>query len=233
MTEHKSGEDKTARLRRLAEERSRESATEIARTMAEQDYQGLVHELQVHQIELEMQNEELRMAQGQLSESLAKYSDLYDLAPVGYLTSNREGLILEVNLTFAGQLGVEKGRLIGTPLWLYIAAQDRGKFRSHLDQVFKTNERRTCELRLQKPGGSECYVQLDSVRVLNVDGAQLCRTSVTDISIRKEAEGELSKVHDELEKGWRNARPNSVRTKGSLENSHRNSRLFLMLSAIR
>ena len=61
MTEDKSGEDRTVRLRRLAEERSRESAAETARTMAEQDYQRLVHELQVHQIELEMQNEELRM----------------------------------------------------------------------------------------------------------------------------------------------------------------------------
>ena len=190
MTEDKSGEDRTARLRRLAEERSRESATEIARTMAEQDYQRLVHELQVHQIELEMQNEELRMAQGQLGESLAKYSDLYDFAPVGYLTSNREGLILEANLTFAGQLGIERGRLINTPLWLYAAAPDRGKLRSHLDQVFKTNERRTCELRLQRPSGPERYVQLDSIRVLNVDGAELCRTSVTDISIRKEAEEE-------------------------------------------
>ena len=200
MTEDKSGEDRTARLRRLAEERSRESATEIARTMAEQDYQGLVHELQVHQIELEMQNEELRMAQGQLGESLAKYSDLYDFAPVGYVTSNRDGLILEANLTFAGQLGIERGRLIDTPLWLYVAAPDRGKLRSHLDQVFKTDERRTCELRLQRPSGPERYVQLDSIRVLNVDGAELCRTSVTDISIRKEAEKELIKVHDELER---------------------------------
>jgi len=200
MTENKSGENRTARLRRLAEESSRESASEIARTMAEQDYQVLVHELQVHQIELEMQNEELRMAQGQLGESLAKYSDLYDFAPVGYLTLNREGLILEANLTLGAQLGIERGRLIDTPLWLYAAPPDRAKLRSHLDQVFKANERRTCEVRLQRPGGPELYVQLDSIRVLNVDGAELCRTSVTDISIRKEAEGALIRVHDELER---------------------------------
>jgi len=200
MTEHKSGEDTTARLRRLAEERSREGATEIHRTKAEQDYQGLLHELQVHQIELEMQNEELRMAQGRLGESLAKYSDLYDFAPVGYVTSNREGRILEANLTFAGQLGIERGRLIDTSLWLYVAAPDRGKFRSHLDQVFNTGERRTCELRLQRPIGPELYAQLDSIRGLNVDGVELCRTSVTDISIRKEAEGDLIRVHDELER---------------------------------
>ena len=200
MTQDKSGEDRTARLLRLAEERSRERATETDRIMAEHDYQGLVHELQVHQIELEMQNEELRMAQGQLGESLAKYSDLYDFAPVGYVTLNREGLILEANLTFAAQLGIERGRLIDTPLLLYAAAPDRGKLRSHLDQVFKTNERRACELRLQRPSGPQRYVQLDSIRMQKVDGAELCRTSVTDISLRKEAEGELSKVHDELEK---------------------------------
>ena len=200
MTEDKSGEDRNARLRRLADERSRESATETARTMDEQDYQRLVHELQVHQIELEMQNEELRMAQGQLGESLAKYSDLYDFAPVGYLTSNRDGLILEANLTFAALLGIERGRLINTPLWLYVAAPDKGKLRSHLDQVFKTNERRACELRLQRPSGPESYVRLDSVRMQKVDDAELCRISVTDISIRKVVEGELSKVHDELER---------------------------------
>jgi PAS domain-containing protein len=98
--------------------------------MAEQDYQVLVQELQVHQVELEMQNEELREAKGQLGESLAKYSDLYDFAPVGYLTLNREGLILEANLTLAAELGIERGRLIETPLWLYAAPPDRAKLRS-------------------------------------------------------------------------------------------------------
>ncbi len=200
MTKDKSEEDRTARLRRVAEERSKESEIETARSMAEQDNQGLVHELQVHQIELEMQNEELRTAQGQLGESLAKYSDLYDFAPVGYVTSDKEGLILEANLTFAGQLGIERGRLINTPLWLCVTSPGRDKLRKHLDQVFKTDERRSCELRLQRPSGPERYVQLDSVRVVNVDGAESCRTSVTDISIRKETEGELIKIKDELER---------------------------------
>ncbi len=200
MTEDKSGQDPAARLRRLAEERSRESASETPRTMAEQDYQMLVHELQVHQIELEMQNEELRMAQGQLSESLAKYSDLYDFAPVGYITSNSDGLILEANLTFAGQLGIERGRLVETPLWLYVATPDRARLKSHFEQVFKANQRRTCEMRLQRPSGPQLYVQLDSIRVLNVDGLELCRTSVTDISIRKDAEEEVKRVYDELER---------------------------------
>ncbi len=200
MTENKSGEDRTARLRRLAEERSRESGTQISRTKTEHDDFGLVHELQVHQIELEMQNEELRNAQAQLGESLAKYSDLYDFAPVGYVTSNREGLILEANLTFAGQLGIERGRLINTPLWLYAAAPDRGKIQSHLKQVLETKARRTCELRLQAVRGPECYVQLDTILVLNADGAELCRTSITDISNRKEAEEAIGRVHDELER---------------------------------
>lgn len=200
MTEHKSAEDHATRLRRQAEERGRESRAQDVQTMAEQDVRVLVHELQVHQIELEMQNEELRNAQKQLGQSLAKYSDLYDFAPVGYVTLNREGLILEVNLTFAVQLGIKRGRLIDTPLWPYAAAPDRSKLRSHLDQVFETGERRTCELRLQRQSGPEWYVQLDSIRVLNVAGVELCRTSMTDVSIRKEAEQERIRFQNELER---------------------------------
>ncbi|MDR3567454.1 MAG: histidine kinase dimerization/phospho-acceptor domain-containing protein [Syntrophobacteraceae bacterium] len=200
MTEDKSDADRSDRLRRLFEERGGESGGETDRVMAEQDYQMLVHELQAHQIELEMENDELRLGQRRLGESLAKYSDLYDFAPVGYITSNSDGLIQEANLSFSAQLSIERGDLIETPLWLYVAMPDRAKLKAHLEQVLKTNERRTCELRLQSPSGPELYVQLDSIRVLNVDGAQLCRTSVTDISIRKGAEEEVNRVYDEQER---------------------------------
>lgn len=200
MAEQKSEEDRTAGLRRIAEERSGERATPIARTVAEQEDQGLARELQVHQIELEMQTEELHTAQDQLIESLARYSDLYDFAPVGYVTVDSAGLILEANLTFAAQLGIERSRLIGSPLWLYAAAPDRGKLQSHLDQVFKTSERQTRELRLAGLSGPEHFVQLDSISVRDIDGVKVCRTSVTDISHRKGAEAEILMMQDDLER---------------------------------
>jgi len=199
MTEHQSGEDRLAKLRHLAEQRSGEQASRNPPDMSEQDCQRLVHELQVHQIELEMQNEELRMTQEQLGESLEKYSDLYEFAPVGYVTANTKGRILEANLTFAGQLGIERGRLINTSLTLYAAAPDRATFRAHLDRVFLSNERHTCELRLERRNGPELPVQIDSIWALHADGSPLCRTSVTDISTRKAVEEELVRLHQELE----------------------------------
>jgi two-component system, NtrC family, sensor kinase len=168
--------------------------------MNEQACQQLIHELQVHQVELEMQNEELRTTQEQLDESLEKYSDLYEFAPVGYVTSNTKGRILKTNLTFAGQLGIERGRLINTALLLHAAAADRVTFRAHLEQVFLSSERQTCEVRLERRNGQELYVQADSIRALNADGTPVCRTSVTDISARKTAEEGLSRLRDELEK---------------------------------
>jgi two-component system, NtrC family, sensor kinase len=165
-----------------------------------QDCRQLLDELEAQRIELERQKEELRITQIQLSESLEKFSDLYEFAPVGYVTSDNNGRIAEANLTFAGQLGVERGRLINTALSMYAVAQDQAAFRAHLEQVFRINERQTCELRLQRRNGPDLYVQVDSISAVNGDGTRCCRTSVTDISARREAEDELVRLHGELEK---------------------------------
>jgi two-component system, NtrC family, sensor kinase len=199
MTDQQSGDERLEKLRCLAEQQSKERTPLNASATDKQDYQQLVHELQVHQIELEMQNEELRMTQEQLGESLEKYSDLFDFAPVGYVTTNTEGRILEANLTFAGQLGIDRGRLINTALSLYAAAPDRAAFRAHLAQVLHSSERHTCEVRLERRNGSDRYVQADSVRALHDDGSPFCRTSITDISVRRAAEDALVRLHGELE----------------------------------
>jgi PAS domain S-box-containing protein len=199
MTNLISSEERLAELRRQAEARDKKiTAGTSSRTPAEQE--ALVHDLQVHQIELEMQNEQLFNTQEMLHESLEKYADLYDFAPVGYITLDRNGLIRETNLTFSEQIDRQRAGLINTPLGAYVAGEDRGSFQSHLDQVFATHERQTCELRLEKPKGSILYIQLVSIAVKKGDGTELCRTSITDISVRRQAEKELARINDELER---------------------------------
>ena len=200
MTDHPPPEkDRLAELRRLAEQRGGKNASPNAPAMDEQHCQQLLHELQVHQIEIEMQNEELRMTQEELGESLEKYSDLYEFAPVGYVTSNSRGRIVEANLTFAGQLGIDRGRLINTALSLYATAADRPAFRAHLHQVAQSDVRHACQLRLERQGAPDLYVQVDSIRSLDADGLALCRTTITDISARKAVDEELVRLYGELE----------------------------------
>jgi PAS domain S-box-containing protein len=199
MTDPQSGDERLAQLRRRAEQQNKERTATNAPATGGQDCQQLVHELQVHQIELEMQNEELRMTQEQLVESLEKYSDLFDFAPIGYVTTNTKGRIVGANLTFAAQLGIERGRLLNTALSLYAVAPDRAAFRAHLAQVFQSSEQHTCEVRLERRNGPDLSVQVNSIRARHDDGSPSCRTSITDISARKTAEEALVTLHGELE----------------------------------
>ena len=161
--------------------------------MSDKETKQLIHELQVHQIELEMQNEELRKAQAELEESRAKYSDIYDFAPVGYFTFDKHGLILEVNLTGAIELGIEKSGLINKPFRAYIVTKDRNIFDEHLHKVLNTENRQTCEMRLKKKNGSEFYAQLESIAVNDVKGNTLYRTSLSEITDRRQSEDALKK----------------------------------------
>jgi len=132
-----SGQD----LRRRAEEIAREKAAPSAenlQALSPEETRQTLHELRVHQIELEMQNEELRRAQADLDAARARYFDLYDLAPVGYCTISEKGLILEANLTAATLLGVARGALVNQPFTRFILLEDQDIYYLHRRQLFET-----------------------------------------------------------------------------------------------
>ena len=114
----KGSKKRSAELRRQAEEKIKSSITQI-KDISCADKQKLIHELETYQIELEIQNEELRLIHEQLKKSREKYVDLYDFAPVGYVILNEKGIIIEANLTAASMLGVERGKLIDTTIYRY------------------------------------------------------------------------------------------------------------------
>ena len=117
--------DPAVGLRQWAEEKAKGYKAEIREALSPEDARQVLHELRVHQIELEVQNEELRRAQAELEASRARYFDLYDLAPVGYFTVSEQGLILEANLTAAGLLGVPRAALVNKPLTRFIVRGDQ------------------------------------------------------------------------------------------------------------
>ena len=121
----------------------------------------LVHELRVHQIELEMQNEELRRAQLELEISRAKHVELFHLAPVGYFTLSEKGIVGEANLTAARLLGVERRQLVGQPFIAFVVAADRKDYYRRLELLKKTQAPQTWELRLQRVGGGPFWAQLE------------------------------------------------------------------------
>lgn len=152
----------------------------------------LVHELQVYQIELELQNEELINAHSIAEQAAARYTELYDLAPIGYLTLNRDGNITQTNLTGAHLLGTERAHLKGKRLSAFVAEAALPAFNHFLGQAFTTDIATGCQLELRegcqlelREGCQASIVQIDAS--LSDDGLE-CRTVLTDISQRLQAE---------------------------------------------
>ena len=134
MTSKDNRPDQAAELRRQAEAMARESGAlspEQLEALSPEDTRRTLHELRVHQIELEMQNEELRRARAELTAARVRYFDLYDLAPVGYCTLSEQGLILEANLTAATLLGMARGALVKRPLSRFILKEDQDTYYLH------------------------------------------------------------------------------------------------------
>ncbi|HTN93847.1 MAG TPA: diguanylate cyclase [Gallionella sp.] len=151
----------------------------------------ILHELQVYQIELEMQSEELQRAQLIIEESRDRYTNFYDLAPVGYLTFSREGLIDEINLTGATLLGKERGKLMHKRFTTFIAPEDRDRWDQYFASVLQVDDKLTCELAVLRADKSRRQVRLDSLRLLKDSDTPVVRSVLTDISEKKRSEEAL------------------------------------------
>ncbi len=164
-----------------------------------ENLQKLIHELEVHQIELQMQNEELRRQQVESDEAKDRYLDLYDFAPIGYFTFDPDGTIAEVNLTGARLLGLPRSRLMGRSFSVFVERDFLALFRMHLQEVFASRGRQTCALRIrQKPEKPAIYVSLESVAAGKDDGIT-CRSAIIDINERKQLEGRLREYERAIE----------------------------------
>ncbi|MDO9228533.1 MAG: PAS domain S-box protein [Syntrophales bacterium] len=203
-TSHTGGESETpaVALRRRAEGIARGKTFRIPENMESLSIEAtrqMLHELRVHQIELEMQNEELRRAQEELNAARARYFDLYDLAAVGYFTLSEKGLILEANLTAATLLGVARGALVKQPIFRFLLPEDQDIYYRHRTQLFETHlassgqagEPQACELRLVKTDGTAFWGHLAATAAQDADGAPVCRVVLSDITDRKQAEEAL------------------------------------------
>jgi PAS domain S-box-containing protein/putative nucleotidyltransferase with HDIG domain len=178
-----------ADLRRQAEERLHTKTGERQLPRTRQETLRLVHELEVHQIELEMQGTELRQARDEVEKALEKYTDLYDFAPVGYLTLDRGGAIRAVNLSGASLLGIERSRLIGRRFGQFVAKEARPFFSEFLGKAFASQGKEFCEVTLTRDGISPpLFVQIEALATAS---GEECRLALIDISDRKRAEKAL------------------------------------------
>lgn len=147
-----------------------------------------LHELRVHQIELEMQNEELQRLQRELEASRSNYVDLYELAPVGYCTVGLTGLVLMANLTAATMLGVARIVLTSRLFSFFVLKDDQHRYYSFRKALLTSGELQHCEVRLSKSDGSTFWASLSATVAQERDGTPVMRLSITDVSERKRAE---------------------------------------------
>ena len=188
-------------LRLRAEEMARADAAlwpENINHLSPEEAQRTLHELRVHQIELEMQNEELRRTQVELADSKASYVDLYDFAPVGYCAVSEQGLILKANLTAAGLLAVARSALVRTQFGRFVVPEDEDVYYLHRKQLFASGAPQVCELRLLRKDSSPFWALLEATAAQDADGMPVCHVVMSDITERKQKEEALARSQAEL-----------------------------------
>jgi PAS domain S-box-containing protein len=154
------------------------------------DAQQLIDELRARQTELEQQHAELRKSRAELEESRDRYSELYEFAPMGYVTLSKDGSILESNLTAADMLGVERTALLRTPFSNFVCRESQAHWRLCMEAVFSTLTRQVCEVLMERAGGTRLAMRVASVAVGAEDNRR-CRTALIDIAKHQSVEDDL------------------------------------------
>ena len=184
----------SSELRRRAERqiKTEPADSEEIAGMSPKDMAKMIHELRVHQIELKMQNEELRRIQEELEEARDRYSHLYDFAPVGYLTINAEGIVEGANLTFATMLGTRRSEVVGKPFSRFVQREDQDVYYLHRQRILESGDFNSFRLRLVKNDGSDFFSNLECMIVKESDSdPKKIRVVVSDITEQNELEWRL------------------------------------------
>ena len=191
-------QSKDCSLRQRAEQQLTLDQTTNPTVSSPTEANRLLHELRVHQIELEMQNQELQKAQVELTASRNRYLDLYELAPVGYLTVSEKWLILEANLSASTLLGVNRTKLIMRPLSHFILHEDTDSYYLHLKALQATAEPQCCELRMLKADGTPWWAHLQAnIGPGTDDQATAYHIALSDITLLKQAAMEVERALQE------------------------------------
>jgi len=195
-----SSSDGSYRQLRLRAEALLEQSVDLEEALSHRDVRALIHDLSVHQIELEMQNDELQQAQREMRQVRDEYLKLYNHAPIGYFSLDDQGIILKHNQTVSTMLGNPALVAIGMPLGSFMFPEDREIFQARYKAIFKSPQEKNVELRFCRTDGSLFWGRLsgrrDTCLLDNQEIREVLLLAVADISSEKQAEEELRLTRD-------------------------------------
>jgi PAS domain S-box-containing protein len=178
-------------LRQRAEIILGEKQVEAKQPATQADTLKLLHELQVHKIELELQNQELRLARQETENVLERYTDLYEFAPVGYLTVDCDGMILQSNLTASALLGIDRSQLLNRRLGQFISAETRPVFNAFLKKICSSDQKESCDVVIWTGKNNRIFVRLEARASI---AGQQCRIVIEEITDLKLVDKTLHRV---------------------------------------
>ncbi len=204
MKENNANKDSNNILRQNAEAKLSNKKPAFIQDLQTYEAHALLHELQVHQVELEMQNEELKQANTQAENAVSKYYDLYDLAPIGYFTIDEHGKILEVNQSGADLLKVRNRHLLNDYFQNYIAEDCLTLYKIFRMNVLESKTKQNCEIRLLRKDSTQFHAQITGIVVKSHTECEsqmwLSAFDITDRLRMEEAKEEVRRLHDDEEK---------------------------------